>query len=87
MWEREKSRPKRGETAGAPALTLQSDGFRRGSVAGGRDQVQVTGNGGALDNEGSGATMVVSDSALLDNQSVGGAQGGEGSENQLLPAA
>src|SRR5205085_2813793 len=36
-----------------------------------------TGNGGAIDNEGTGATMTLTDSTLIGNRSVGG-PGGDG---------
>lgn len=53
-----------------------------GNVASGGNG--VTGNGGALDNEGTAATMTVSNSVLVGNQSEGGPEGGQGRWGGIL---
>lgn len=53
-----------------------SDSVFTDNLAGGG--VGVAGNGGALDNEGAGATMTLSNSTVRANRSVGGTGGGFG---------
>jgi hypothetical protein len=65
-----------------PSMATINNSSFINNVASGADG--VTGNGGALDNEGTGATMVLSNSVLVGNQSIGAAGGAEGRGGGIL---